>query len=464
MTRYIFLKRGSLFHSLRSIYTFFLIPLMFLLSPNIYGQNGNANGQGEFLTLQQCIDYAMIHQPGLNQAQINVSIAKTTNAINLSGWFPQVSASGSLTHYFELPTAFQTNTGNPGGPVIPIHTGIANTATPQINATQTIFNTSLLYAAKSAHLYIEQAKQVTDSSKINLVSSVTKSFYSLLLTLEQIEVLKADTSELKRSVTDAYHQYVGGIVDETDYEEATITLNNTLTQLKQATENVIPQYAALKQVMGYLPGKQFNVSYDTAAMIRDISIDTALQLQYEKRIELQQLYTAKKLQQQLINYYKLSFLPSLNGFYNYTSEFENNNFSKLFSTSYPYSSIGLSFNLPIFSGFARLENVRKAKLQQQLLDWNEVELKSQIYTEYATALANYKSNLYSFHIMSDNVKMAQRVYYVVELQYKQGLVAYLNVITAQSNLITSETGYINALFQTLSSKVDLEKAMGVITY
>ena len=66
--------------------------------------------------------------------------------------------------------------------------------------------------------------------------------------------------------------------------------------------------------------------------------------------------------------------------------------------------------------------------------------------------------------MRDNVKMAQRVYYVVELQYKQGIVAYLNVITAQSNLITSETSYINALFQTLSSKIDLEKAMGDIRY
>jgi len=40
--------------------------------------------------------------------------------------------------------------------------------------------------------------------------------------------------------------------------------------------------------------------------------------------------------------------------------------------------------------------------------------------------------------------------------------AYLNVITAESNLISSEIGYQNALFQLLSSRVDLEKAMGVI--
>jgi outer membrane protein, multidrug efflux system len=60
--------------------------------------------------------------------------------------------------------------------------------------------------------------------------------------------------------------------------------------------------------------------------------------------------------------------------------------------------------------------------------------------------------------------MAKRVYFVVTLQYKQGIVAYLNVITAESNLITSETSYINALYQVLSSKIDLQKAMGIISY
>jgi outer membrane protein TolC len=58
--------------------------------------------------------------------------------------------------------------------------------------------------------------------------------------------------------------------------------------------------------------------------------------------------------------------------------------------------------------------------------------------------------------------MAKDVYGVVSLQYKQGFVAYLNVITAESNLISSEISYLNALFQVLSSKIDLEKAMGKI--
>ena len=59
---------------------------------------------------------------------------------------------------------------------------------------------------------------------------------------------------------------------------------------------------------------------------------------------------------------------------------------------------------------------------------------------------------------------AKDVFRIVSLQYKQGIVAYLNIIVAESNLITAEIGYINSLFQVLSSKIDLEKAVGIIPY
>jgi len=454
----VFKRSGSSYIGIRRI--LLLGTWLFCLSPHLYAQNNN--GAEESLTLKQCIEYAMKHQPMLNQAQINISITRLSNAIALSGWLPQVNFSAGVVHYEELPTTFVPNPA--GGAPTQEQSGIVNTSIPGLSVTQAIFSPALLYAAKSAPLYVQGTKLITDSSKINLVASVSKAFYNLLLTIEQIGIIKEDTIRLSKNYTDAYHQYVGGIVDETDYEEAAITLNNSKAQLKQAIENVVPQYANLKLLMGYPPEKQFNISFDTLEMMRDINYDTTRQLKYENRIEYQQFAVSRELQDRLINYYRLSFLPTISAYYNYNYEFENNTFSNLYVAAYPNSVLGLSLTLPIFTGFARLENVRKAKLQRDIIDWGGVELKSQIYLEYTTALAGYKSNLYNLYILQKNVTMAKRVYYVVDLQYKQGIVPYLNVITAESNLITSEVGYTNALFQTLSSKIDLEKAMGEIAY
>ncbi len=421
------------------------------------------NGAGQYLTLQQCIDYAMQHQPGLNIATINIDVAKTTNAINLAGALPQVNASGDLIHYIQQ-SQNNTSTTNTGTGTTSQRQSYTNTFIPGIAVSQSIFNPSLLYASKSAPLYVKQAQQATDSTKIFLVASVSKSFYSLLLTLEQINVLKEDTAQFGKSLRDAYHQYRGGIVDETDYEQAEITLNNTMAQLKQALENVVPQYATLKQNMGFPPDKQFNVVFDTLEMMKSIHFDTTEQLQYEKRIEFQLLNTNKDLQSRLVDYYHYSWLPTVSAMFDYNLNFQSNQLSNILGTSYPTSLIGVQFSIPIFTGFARLNNLRKAKLQGQILDWNQTDLKSQIYTQYTTALANYKSNFYNLQLLQRNVGLSRRVFFVVELQYRQGIVPYLNVITAETNLITSEINYLNALFNVLSNKIDLEKAMGTISY
>ncbi len=426
-----------------------------------YAQNDYRSDSTQVFTLEQCIHYALEHQPGLNRSLVNTAITRATNAINLSGWLPQVNVSGNMIHYSQLPTTLSPNP-LPGGLPIPTHTGVANTAIPELSASQTIFEPQLFYAATSAPLYTKQAEQITDSMKIYVVSSVSKSFYNLLLTLEEIDVLREDTARLGRNIMDAYNQYVGGIVDETDLEQAVITLNNSKAQLKQQTENVAPEYAALKQLMGYPPERNFSVTFDTTQMMQEIYSDTTRQLLYENRIEYQQLQTVRKLQHQQTVYSALSFLPTVSVFYDYFYEYESPISSNLFTTAYPYSYFGVSLNFPIFTGLSRVENLQRSELQEEVVNWDELNLKSQIYTEYSSALANYKSNLYNLRLLGDNKSRAQNVYRVVSLQYNQGVVAYLNLLVAESNLITAEIGYVDALFQLLSSKIDLEKAMGEI--
>ena len=441
--------------------TLLVIVLVILLPIFVFSQNRERSDSTQLFTLGQCIRYALQHQPGLNQSIVNMAIARSTNAINLSGWFPQLNLSGTMLHYSQLPTTLTPNPV-PGGPPVPVHTGVTNTAIPELSASQTIFEPQLYFAASSAPLLTKQAEQISDSVKIFTVSAVSKSFYNLLLTLEEINVLKEDTARLGRNIVDAHHQYVGGIVDETDYQQAVITLNNSKAQLKQQTENVAPEYASLKQLMGYPPEKNFSVTFDTAQMMHEIYSDTSARLRYDNRIEFQQLQTEKALQHQQSIYSKLTFVPSVSVFYDYYYEYEGTTTSSMFKSAYPYSYFGVSLNFPIFTGFSRIETIQRSELQEEALGWDELSLKSEIYTEYTSALANYKSSLYNLRLLDDNKSRAQNVYRVVSLHNNQGVVAYLNLLVAESNLITAEIGYIDALFQLLSSKIDLEKAMGEI--
>ncbi|HKC68445.1 MAG TPA: TolC family protein, partial [Bacteroidia bacterium] len=398
-----------------SVFFFFL---------NTQSQNDTGASNETHLSLDQCIVYALQHRPTVMQSQLDIAIAKKTNAINLSPWLPQVNLGINYVHYDNLPTSFSLNSLNPSGPLLIGHPGVVNSFMPQLYVTQTIFSPDVLYAANNAHLLVLQAQQSNDSTKINVVATVSKAFYSLLLTLEQINVFKEDTARLCKNLRDTYHQFVGGIVDKTDYKEAAITLNNSKAQLKQANENVRPLYATLKQMMGYPTNKEFNVNFDTAQMMKEIVFDTTQQLQFENRIEFKQLQTAKDLQKQNVKYYRSQFLPTLTAAFYYNYQYENNNSADLFIQAYPYSYITATLTFPLFTGFRRVESIQRAKLQEERLNWAQESLKSTIYTQYTTALANYKSNLYNLTAMRDNVAMAKDVYNVVNLQYKQGIVAY----------------------------------------
>jgi outer membrane protein TolC len=51
-------------------------------------------------------------------------------------------------------------------------------------------------------------------------------------------------------------RYQAGVVDKTDYKQATISLNNSLASLKQTQEAIKSKTAYLKQIMGFNPDKQ----------------------------------------------------------------------------------------------------------------------------------------------------------------------------------------------------------------
>ncbi len=155
--------------------------LIIFFSANAQTITDGADSSG-YLTLKQCIDYALIHQPALNRSLLNTSIAKETNAIDLSGFFPQASFVGNYTHYTQLPTSFFSDTSGSSSAPRSQKVGVVNTFTPEIYISQAIFNPSLIYALRSAPLYLKQTNQITDSTKINIDDSFSKSYYKLLIT------------------------------------------------------------------------------------------------------------------------------------------------------------------------------------------------------------------------------------------------------------------------------------------
>ena len=79
-------------------------------------------------------------------------------------------------------------------------------------------------------------------------------------------------------------------------------------------------------------------------------------------------------------------------------------------------------------------------------------------------MALYKGNLANYEALKENVQLASEVYNVIRLQYQQGIKTYLDVIIAESDLRSSQLNFYAALYQLLQSKIDVQKALGTLSW
>ena len=405
-------------------------------------------------TLENVISYAIKRQPLVQQSLIDEKTTELQIKSKLADWYPQVNFNYLFQHNFQVQTSVVG--GNP------VRLGVDNTSALQFGATQTIFNRDVLLAKQTRGSVLQQVRQQTTNTKIDVVVNVSKAFYDVLATEQQIRVAGENILRLERSLKDARSRYEAGIVDKTDYKRATIALNNARASKKNNEEALKAKTEYLKSLMNYPVTGKLDILYDSTTLEREITLDTLQAIDYNRRIEYQLLLTQHKLLEANLKYNKWSYLPSLsaNGAYNFN--FLNNDFSKLYNKSFPNSYAGLTLAFPIFQGGKRKYNIQQAEWELKRTDLDMVSLKNAVNAEYNSALAEYKASLANFLAVKENVSLAQEVYDVIQLQYNSGIKTYLEVITSETDLRAAQINYFNALYQVLSSKIDVRRSLGEI--
>lgn len=407
-------------------------------------------------TLENVIAYALQKQPGIQQSALDERITRISVNNKLSDWYPQIQFNGSLQHNVQLQSS------SIGGNIIQL--GVKNTSAAQFLATQQLLNRDLLLASITAKNVKQQASQNTESNRINLVVNVTKAFYDVLATEQQVKVSGENIARLERSLKDAYSQYEAGTADKIDYKRATITLNNTKASLQSNQELLEAKKEYLKFLMGYPAAGKLDIVYDQQAMENNIGLDTTQKSNYQNRVEYRMLQTSRNLQIGNLKYSKLAYMPSLYASGSYSLYYLNNDIRQLYNKNYPISYAALNLSIPIFQGTKRFQGIQQQKLQLRRIDYDIQNLENAVNSEYAQAMAMYRSSLATYTALKENMEIAQEVYDVVDMQYRSGVKTYLEVITAETDLRTAKINYYNALYQLLSAKVDVQKAMGQITF
>lgn len=451
----------------------FLISMAFLLA----GIHLNAqDNETTAFSLQDCIDYALEHNPSLRISGLERNISKTQVGETRAQGLPQINVEGRLSHNFEEQKMIidpskifgGDSTGGNGGENNEeiISFSIPYEGSAALSITQLLFNGSYFVGLQAAQTYRQLADKEYVKSRIDIVENVTKAYYSALISRERLELAGSNVNRLDTLFRETQVMYKNGFAEKIDVDRIRVQLNNTNTQFKTLQRLDDVNLMLLKFQMG-MPVHE---SLQLSGSINEIDLEAEPELsqktfQYGDRIEIQQLEVNESLAKLDLKNNVVQYLPQLNAFLNYGFNTGTYEFNRLFSFGdrwLSYGAYGISVSIPVFDGLAKSYRIQRNRIQLEQLAHQKKLLQSQINFEVEQAYAVYRNSTEMMASQKENLELANEVYRVTKIKYQEGMGSNLEVVEAETAYKEAETNYYNALYDALIAKVDLEKALGIL--
>ncbi len=435
-----------------------LLCLCYALSSKAQKADTTAN-----FSLKEAINYTQKHQSAILNAQIDEEIAKNTVKKTIGIGLPQLSGNASFQDFLQIPTSLLPGEvfGQPGTQ-IPVKFGVKYQSSAGLELTQLLFDGSYIVGLQASKTFKELSNRNLKRTRIETSVAVTKAYYSVLVSNEQLSLVDANLERLKKSLNDTEAFFKNGFVEKIDVDRLSVLKNNLETERENVIRLLALNVNLLKFQMG-MPVKSTLTLTDTIGALQmeptTVVSDTTA---YRSRIEYSLLETQKKLNELDLKRYKSQYLPSLVAFGSTSKSFQSNNFSNLFDQSYPTTVVGLKLSVPLISGGQKLYQVRNAKLEVLKTANTIANLQNGINLEISQTQTSYINGMRSLENQKRNMELAKDVLRVTKVKYEQGVGSSLEVTSAETSLKESQNNYINALYDLLINKVNLDKALGKI--
>jgi len=443
-------------------YAFLLSLVIFAFTETKAQENNSAS-----FSLQQSIDYAIKNSPSYLNSELDLKNAiYKRNEITGMG-LPQVNGSVDVKDYIELPTSLLPGQffGAPADTYIPVKFGTKYNSTVGINASQLVYSSDYIFGLKASKEFINLSKISVTRSKSELVSQVSKAYYSVIINRDRIKLLDANIVRLKKVFEDTKALNKQGFVELIDVERLEVQYNNLTTEKEKATKLIGLSESMLKFQMGYKISEPISLTDSLNLSANEYQELSGNKVDISKRPD----YMLLKAQQSLLDIdvkrLKWGYLPTLAayGSYQYNAQRQKFDFLDANQKWYKIALIGATLNLNIFDGLQRQNKIQQAKIAS-LKNQNTLKTIEQVgELEASVAAISYNNAYSSLLVQKKNMELANHVYEVVQQKYKQGVGSNIEIVNAEVSLKEAQTNYYNSVYDMYIYKIDYLKSTGNLT-
>ncbi len=430
----------------------------------VMGQTATLN-----FTLDDCLKYGFENQARVLNAHLDREAAVALIGETRADGLPQINGDVEYSNYFNIQDAFLPKViFDPGAPLdefiaVPFsqkYNGMAS-----IRASQMIFDGSFFVGLKAARTFKELSEKDYLKSRQDAAELITKAYYTVLVAQVALDLIDNNYDRLDTLLTETSLMYENGFAEKIDVNRVQVEFNNTKTLRSTAQRSLEQTYNILKFQMGMPLSQDIQLSESIEDITFEVLDYNLLSFNYHDRVEVGQLEISRTLAELDLKNNKAKYLPTIDAFATLGANTASNNRGEITNLDdgwLDYGFFGLRLNMPIFEGLRKSYLVQQSRIQLAQMDNEMRYLKYSIDLEQAQASRDFDNSLENLRIQEQNMKLAQEVFDVTSIKYKEGIGSNLEVVDADTSFKDAQNNYFNALYEVLIAKVDMEKALGIL--
>lgn len=408
------------------------------------------------ISREECIDIALSQSPTIRVADLEVKRVNFSKRETIGNLLPNIGFSLSYQRSIEL----QTIRMNMGGQSQKLKMGSDNTWNTGFSVSLPIIAPTLWKAISITDTQIAQNLESARSSRLELVNQVNKAYYALMLAIASKEVIKQNYDIAKYTAEIYRKQFEQGTASEYDVLRSEVQVKNIEPSLLDADISVKQCQLSLNVLMGI--DDALNL-YPTVTM-EDMQKDMYGYLLESKDLSgnssLRSLELSQKLAAQNVTMKKFAWIPTLGASYNLNwLSLSNGPMFKDVEFS-PYSSVGVSLSVPIFSGGTKWYQMKQAQVQEKELAFQKENLLNSLKMQVDLALDNINRQAKQIDSSKEGVHQAKKAHEIMQKSFQIGAASYLQLRDSELADTSAQLAYLQAIYNYLVSTSELDLLLG----
>ncbi len=424
-------------------------------------------------TLQQCIDYALKNYTDVKNSELDIQTAAAKVGEIRGAGLPKVLGKASITDNPTLSRMFLPGTSAAAFDTSRVYDPSSVYAVPNlfqvrssgdmsVTLSQLIFDGSYIMGLKASSVYKELATKSMTQTKINVVESVTKAFYLVLINNERLALLNSNVSRIDSLLKNTKGLQKEGFAEELDADRIEVTRNNLLAELNKF--NQINEVTIL--LLKYQMGMPLVDPIELVGDVKEIqveAIDQNATVNPESRIEYSLLKTQLELQRLDLKSNQAKFLPTLSGFATGGYNRSDVTVDKVVSGHwYQYSMWGLNLSVPIIDGGSKIYQIKQSRYAYLKAENNLNFFAQTVDLQAKQSLATLSNEIQNYQIQKRNLELATKVVRVSKIKYTVGTGSNLEIVDAENAFKEAQTNFYNATYNVLLAKIAYQKSIGIL--